>query len=129
MPRGVVYLDGLGDFVDVQTPLSKMQLRSTLNSTHLVTYFIVVTTFERCVLDYRTMITHSIVQGKTFKKELRDGHAEVGTSQLLKIRWLRLIVDEGHELGKGGQSNSSREAAQCLQGFVSNIAAERRSVH
>lgn len=125
--RGVVYLDGLGDIVDVQSPLSKLHIKETINSTYLSTYFIVVTTFERCILE--DMKASKIMSYEDDNYKLRD-------SQLLTIRWLRLIVDEGHELGKkvdtpkkkGDSHSGAPDNAHHLQRFVSNIAAERRWV-
>jgi len=125
--RGVVYLDGLGDIVDVQSPLSKLHTKATINSMYLSTYFIVVTTFERCILEDMKIAK--------FMNDENDNYNLKG-SQLLTIRWLRLIVDEGHELGKkvdeskkkGGARNIESDNAQHLQRFVSNIAAERRYI-
>lgn len=72
--RGVVYLDGLGDIVDFQSPISRLTFHDYLEShTILAQYLIVVTTFERCA-------------------SMRNCEHPV----LSKIRWLRLIVDEGN---------------------------------
>ena len=112
--RGVVYLDGLGDIVDVQSPLSKLHIKATINSTYLSTYFIVVTTFERCIIE--DMKAAKVTNFEDDNYSLKD-------SQLLTIRWLRLIVDEGHELGKevdvpkkkGSGHNGESDNAQHLQ--------------
>ena len=64
--RGVVYLDGLGDIVDIQAPLPKVELSGDIAATvsQLAHYSIVVTTFERCASEWRianqvhTPITH-----------------------------------------------------------------------
>jgi SNF2 family DNA or RNA helicase len=127
--RGIVYLDGLGDIVDVESPLNKFRLNSRMESAskNLSGYLIVVTTFERC-----------IIEGKKLLSTDRSFLLGQKVESLLKLRWLRLIVDEGHELGKSPvKENHSTEISRkksfsidsntdYLQKFISEIAAERR---
>mmetsp|Transcript_47799 Transcript_47799/g.94636 ORF Transcript_47799/g.94636 Transcript_47799/m.94636 type:complete len:1169 (-) Transcript_47799:69-3575(-) len=103
--RGVAYLDGLGDIVDVHAPLAKLNMSydSVRASDLFSRYLIVVTTFER-VAKMTTYGTHN--------------------SPFLKLRWLRLIVDEGHEIGKSDTDVFAQRVTQC----ISQIAAERRWV-
>jgi hypothetical protein len=53
--RGIVYLDGLGDIVDVQAPLPKLQLTNEIDlpASDLAHYSIVLTTFERCAREWQ----------------------------------------------------------------------------
>ena len=90
--RGIVYIIGLGDIVDLVPPLSKYEIknRTTHDLFHLSTYLIVITTFERCSREYK-ICEQSVVSG---------------TPISLTIRWLRLIIDEGHELLKSNRTLS-----------------------
>ncbi|KAJ1403580.1 hypothetical protein B484DRAFT_405046 [Ochromonadaceae sp. CCMP2298] len=93
--RGVVYLDGLGDIVDVEAPISKLLVQGygrPIESSHLSHYLIVITTFERC-----------LQEGKNL------GYTASAESVLLRVRWLRLIIDEGHELGQGKKLERERK--------------------
>jgi len=108
--RGVVYFDGLGDVIDITPPIAKIKLSPNALSdpTVLSQYVIVVTTFERCAQEEVRRRT----SGEVFKR-----------SALRSLRWLRLVVDEGHELGLA-TSKVGRDATR----FVRDIAAERRWV-
>jgi len=122
--RGVVYLDGLGDLADVargdKVLDNSAMKKPVVSSDQLSGYLIVIVTFSRC------------------KKEIRDGHGAAGVgsenqkrkrsmkydsneftrSPLLQLRWLRLMIDEGHQL----------ETEDGLVEFINEVAAERRWV-
>jgi hypothetical protein len=87
IPRGVVFLDGLGDIADVSAPLPKLQIGSQVGATaaELSTYLLVITSLERCTQEQKRCIT-------------LHKHSSVSRCVYLEIRWLRVVVDEGHEL-------------------------------
>jgi SNF2 family DNA or RNA helicase len=113
--RGVVYIDGLGDIVDVASPLSQLKVSDKVEMTasQLANYTIVVTTIERC----------SMLQREGQKREWKsDGVTSLqNCDSFSKVRWLRMIVDEGHELGHF-TSSISKDASS----FINCLAAERR---
>lgn len=114
--RGVVYLDGLGDIVDVEVPLPQLKVDAMTpmpSAQFLSHYLIVVTTFERCAAE----VKHRMSQGNQVA-------LSAGQVPLLQMRFLRLIVDEGHEIGK---SDTDVFATRVTK-FISQIAAERRWV-
>ena len=80
-------------------------------------YAIVVTSFERCASEAR--------RADEWSSALWAAD-ESRRSPLTALRWLRLVVDEGHALGGGAeaQSISSQDASR----FISGLAAERRWV-
>ncbi|KAL3927260.1 MAG: hypothetical protein SGPRY_002909 [Prymnesium sp.] len=98
--EGGVWVDGMGDMAgradfrvrarDLGRPLPDEYV--------LLDYSIVLTTYERCAAEGR--------RGET--------------SPLMKIRWLRLVVDEGHEMGSHEISTANR--------FIAALPAERRWV-
>ena len=96
--RGVVWIDGLGDIVDVVAPLPKTVLSNKIDISieSLAQYMIVLTTFERAASEFSKTNT-----SKSCEKSNLDPITLVRVnSKFHKIRWLRVIVDEGHELGK-----------------------------
>jgi hypothetical protein len=131
--RGIVYLDGLGDIVDVEAPISRLSLTQTTSNKLatspqlLASYSIVVTTIERCVLEQKLGLLNA-----------------KASSNLQQVRWLRLVVDEGHDLGRlkydqpaAAPGTSSNPAASSIgsakdhflaTNYISRLAAERRWV-
>lgn len=140
--RGVVYLDGVGDIVTVRMPLlvgsHKVRL---LPPWDLAKYMIVVTTFSRCEEEFRKEVGVGNLDGSVVKKRRRtnpesgstrsstrhnihpddDANHQIFHSSLLNMRWLRVVVDEGHELG-------THEGGNGVTRFIHQIAAERRWV-
>ena len=144
--RGVVYLDGLGDLADVT--LGEKTLENTrdlkekvLSADQLSGYLIVIVTFSRCRKEVRSgradnndekknnKRRNANAKGNTNESKRRRrncAHAlpqsteslNVHRSPLLKLRWLRLMVDEGHQL----------ETDNDLADFIHQVAAERRWV-
>ena len=119
--RNVVYFDGLGDIVDIKPPVSKINLAdsSVLRDPYeLAQYLIVVTTLERCAAEFRKSNSLS---------DVRRGYFKFGQDTIQKslqhVRWLRLIVDEGHELGQA----TSKMGLAAVH-YINELAAERRWV-
>jgi hypothetical protein len=122
--RGVVYLDGLGDLADVAVGDKVLGNTSAMNgpvlsSYQLSGYLIVIITFSRCKKEVRD--GRVVVQNNNENKRKRSGESSNLThhrSPLLQLRWLRLMVDEGHQL----------ETDNSLIEFINEVAAERRWV-
>ena len=54
VPRGVIYLDGIGDIADATVPLGRVRLDLDMEpAASLMPYLMVVTTFSRCEREYR----------------------------------------------------------------------------
>ena len=86
--RGVVYLDGLGDIVDIQAPLPKVELNGDITATvsQLAHYSIVVTTFERCAAEWRIAnqvhtptYTHTHIHTHTYTHTHTHTHTHIHT--------------------------------------------------
>jgi len=56
---------------------------------------------------------------RSFNYDVFDEYGHSSPCSLLKIHWLRLVVDEGHNMGKNGQPTNAID-------FASWITAERR---
>lgn len=124
--RGVVYIDGLGDILDVIAPLPKLQVVGGMNSTAdvLSEYIFVITTFERCTAVQAARVARcdddtdgtSMPPVRMRTSSVLDKMIQV----FLGIRWQRIVVDEGHDL-----TDNTRHLATTL---ISEIAAEKRWV-
>jgi len=121
---GVVYLDGIGDISDVQS-LQNISC-STQGSCslplpyELSKYLIVITTFSRCKAEYAREEAAGRVNRKRSRRQAVESDSR-SNSSLLQLRWLRMVVDEGHELG-------THEAGTATTRLIHEIAAERRWV-
>lgn len=124
--RGAVYIDGLGDLLDAPVPFPAVQIASSAlaSAGELAGFAIVVTTFERCGREQlkADVRTAAAWQGRSVESAWAANDSR--RSSLMALRWLRLVVDEGHCLG-GADATLADENAN---DFISSIAAERRWV-
>ncbi|KAL7493687.1 hypothetical protein ACHAWT_010569 [Skeletonema menzelii] len=110
---GVVYIDGVGDLSSARFPLNhrSMKLPSPFE---LVNYLMVVVPFSRIKEQY-------YLRKRRRNEDVNDDLTGEKTSPLLQMRWFRIVVDEGHELGEN-------EAGNDITAFINVLAAERRWV-
>jgi len=133
VPRGVIYLDGIGDISEASVPLGKVRLDRDLPAPEVIApYLMIVTTFSRCEREYR--IEHQAGRLKAVERKRTQPNRKrprrstasntlgAAISPLLQMRFLRLIVDEGHELG--GRDAETKGLTRILH----EVAAERRWV-
>ncbi|KAL7522106.1 hypothetical protein ACHAWX_006795 [Stephanocyclus meneghinianus] len=120
--HSVAYIDGVGDLSTARFPLNHMQMPLP-SAFCLMGYVIVIVPFSR------------IKEQHTKKKRRRDGddfntlgttfddnfESAILQSVLLQLRWFRIVVDEGHELGENATENDVTK-------FINDLAAERRWV-
>jgi hypothetical protein len=126
--QGVVYIDGVGDLSNTGFSLNDVSLqRSMAPASHLMRHMIVVVTFTRCEQEYEKEVKAGRMQNisNTHNNKRRRATSMSSSygepSPLLQLRWFRLVVDEGHELG-------THEAGSGVTRFVNELAAERRWV-
>ncbi len=138
--RGVVYLDGLGDLANVTKGEKTLENTRNLNqrvlsAQELSGYLIVIVTFSRCRNEVRLghadhNTNNSERRNTSTKKRNKrrrncaptfpqsNESLSIHRSPLLKLRWLRLMIDEGHQM----------EEDEDLDAFIHQVAAERRWV-
>ena len=142
--RGAVWIDGLGDMADVKgvLPFPRAKAPEEQDSVRgggadaaggstswrkdsgleyiLANYAVVLTTYERCSHE------HQRLHSGRMNAVASDQYVH---SPLMKLRWLRLMCDEGHELAAVDKSSSQEESAAVQASlFISEIPAERRWV-
>jgi hypothetical protein len=113
---GVVYIDGVGDLSRARFPLNHRQM-SLPSMFDLVNYLMVVVPFSRIKQQY-------YLKKRRRKEDVVDLTVDDNGSEsspLLQLRWFRIVVDEGHELG-------ANEAGNDVCTYVNTLAAERRWV-
>jgi len=143
-PRGLVYFDHMGDLADLSTDSFEAPSSNRTSSTRqkaqlwqLSQYMIVVTTFDSCRdyygvelrlgrLDHVETESQNPSSRTSQRVSRKRTHSQRDTTSIpvnpfLSMRWLRLVVDEGHELG-------THEASSPATRFINMIAAERRWV-
>ena len=79
--RGAVWIDGMGDLADCETfrlRASELASSDVAEEYTLASYAIVLTTYERCA-----------------RERAKVQHGGTADSPLMRLRWLRLVVDEG----------------------------------
>jgi hypothetical protein len=85
-------------------PISSLKISDKINMSveEISQYLIVVTTFDRCKLE----------QVDNLKRyDSNNGYNLIfsQTQLFMKIRWLRVVVDEGHELGQYTKESAGKE--------------------
>ena len=123
--RNAVWIDGVGDLADMPSHTFRAEPTERLaGASELASYMVVVTTFGRCAREFQRADVRGAAawQGRSSAAWAADDSRR---SPLMALRWLRLVVDEGHCLGGARESDLVDEAANA---FISQIAAERRWV-
>lgn len=115
---GVCYIDGVGDLSEARFPLNHSSTLDLPSSFVLIGYTIVVVPFSRIKQQFDG-------QRKRKKDEsslnLKSEVDYSSNSPLLQLRWFRIVVDEGHELGEN-------PAESDVTLFINEMACERRWV-
>jgi hypothetical protein len=91
----VVFIDGLGDLTDIQTPLPQLSVLTSgagagvgASSAELATYSIVVTTLERCTIEYRRLIALSAAESDAAASSIFSEAARNSCPYLVAMRAL-----------------------------------------
>lgn len=115
---GVCYIDGVGDLSLARFPLNHKSTLDLPSIFDLIGYTIVVVPFSRIKQQFDN-------QRKRKKDEsslnLKSEVDYSSNSPLLQLRWFRIVVDEGHELGEN-------PAGSDVTLFINEMASERRWV-
>mmetsp|Transcript_30569 Transcript_30569/g.64684 ORF Transcript_30569/g.64684 Transcript_30569/m.64684 type:complete len:1068 (-) Transcript_30569:106-3309(-) len=111
---GVVYIDGVGDLSTARFPLNHQQM-SMPSAFDLMSHMIAVVPFSRIKQQY------SNARKRRRAEDGIDSESYASSSPLLQLRWFRIVVDEGHELGEN-------EASGDVTSFINEMGAERRWV-
>lgn len=123
-----MWVDGLGDMSAIKGVFPFPKARSPEEDAWhkgaeyiLASYSVVLTTYERCSHE------HARLHSGRNDAVSRDQYT---ASPLMKLRWLRLMCDEGHELAATGKKSDTTEESAAVQAslFISAIPAERRWV-
>ncbi|KAL3784494.1 hypothetical protein HJC23_013637 [Cyclotella cryptica] len=120
--HGVVYIDGVGDLSTARFPLNHMQMPLP-SAFQLMGYVFVIVPFSRIKERNQNKKRRRDDDGDYTSEITFDGYFKNAMlqSSLLQLRWFRIVVDEGHELGEN-------EAENDVTKFINEIAAERRWV-
>ena len=149
--HGIVYMQGIGDVQDYRARLGKkppyrgaappdaqmMEDEPTMMSrTHslphadaLRGYLLIVVPFSFCLVEARKDQLRQLALQRA--KRRTAARTEVQESPLLKLRFLRLVVDEGHDLAAAAteQTAADRGAMPLLvTQFLTQLFVERRWV-
>ena len=97
--HGVVYIDGVGDLSTARFPLNHGQIPLP-SAFDLADYMIIVVPFLRIKQEFsRALNGRKRQRGDDAFDMLGESGSCASPSPLLQLRWFRIVVDEGHELG------------------------------